>query len=511
MSFHSEKKNVLYPCLAGAMLGLAWDAKYIAFFLIPAILIYFLWIKGFNLRVFIDKKLFLIGLFALLFFMPLLFGLFYTGVDFHGILYYAIQVFTLRNIVGGRVLSLSIDQLVARGVERLTDIFSWGGLLNYPWVVIFRVCMLLLLIYASIYYIIKFFKKEEKSSFIFISIFFSGILLLFLGKYQHYMIYLFPFYYIMISSVFTGSWFSFKKENSAKNIPRVIIMSFTAIVFIFYILTGATSFQWDRGDYSPWVKDAVDFIKIDSIKSGYEDQQIFTGTVTPKQEIINYYLYPGNFTTVFLIEWNERSKWLSLDGIALLKPTYIIANEAYYEYFFDDKTKREIFKYYYILLYINTYNNGIGCYKCGGYVLKRKDIPSPDLKPNIELSGTETLSNMICREGNISHELFQASVPNLMSVGEVSTALVRVENTGCSRGIFNINVYAGGNVLFIDDHYREITLDKDSTALLEFKMVPYNIHAGKIPVTVDLSVKYENFKFGRKVDSSTDYVSIIDN
>ena len=85
------QNRVVSAILAGSLMGLAIDVKYAALFLVPVILGYILWTSGFDFWALFEKRILIGTLCAFLFFLPLLFCLFYTGVGFHGMLYYTME------------------------------------------------------------------------------------------------------------------------------------------------------------------------------------------------------------------------------------------------------------------------------------------------------------------------------------------------------------------------------------------------------------------------------------
>ena len=87
------KKSTTYAIISGAMMGLAFDAKYISLFLIPAVLAYVLWMKRFSFKALLDKRIILTFIFALLFFSPLLISLYNTGAGLKLIQYHVIGRF----------------------------------------------------------------------------------------------------------------------------------------------------------------------------------------------------------------------------------------------------------------------------------------------------------------------------------------------------------------------------------------------------------------------------------
>jgi len=107
--FRSEKMR--YLVIAGIILGLAIDTKYISLFLIIAIFIVILWVKR-SFRALIDKKLAIILIVAFLFFLPVLISLHVTGVGAYPFLFHSIKRFELSisGIASGAIRNLRTEE-----------------------------------------------------------------------------------------------------------------------------------------------------------------------------------------------------------------------------------------------------------------------------------------------------------------------------------------------------------------------------------------------------------------
>lgn len=500
LSQRSEgRKSTTYACLAGAMLGLAIDAKYISLFLIPVVLAYVLWTRKFSFKALMDKKINLIWIFALLFLFPLLMGFYTSGVGLDPLQFQIIGRFEKETEANVRVLEFSPAELLTRGTNNILGVLTRGDeILIHHWAILFKLSAILLFLITLFYYLPNFINAEKKGSFLMIS---SGMLfltLLELSRYQHYLIYLLPFYFVMLSHLAIKSFehLRIRKENSYKNIFRIFITFLVIIALFSSFTTGVTSPYWEEGIYS-WSESATDYIKSDVTKSGYEHYVVIGITTLP--EIIDYPLQLSHDTNAPIIvilkrtgEYESEKDKIDLEKIDMLKPSYLIEEDSkYYGYHFKENVKREILKDYEIVLHTGTYPHGC-------FVLKRKNLQPPEAL--LETNG---------KDGEIFRNTFERSMPGVMKVGEIYTALVRVENTGDYRTNFTINVYSDRYIIFVEDPYREITLDKGSTRVLKFKIVPIRGYAGELPITVDLYAKYEGSETYRKVDSVSDCIYLI--
>ena len=164
----NDGKSVTYAIIAGAFLGLAFDAKYISIFLIPSLLAYILWVNRFNFKELLNKKIILIFIFAFLFFLPLLICLIYTDVWFHGMAYFAYERFDSGSVTRNTVAApymFSLDEIIVKGVEKVIDVFAWGneaGAFIPPWSYFFKITAFLLLSITTVSYIFSLINDKKE-------------------------------------------------------------------------------------------------------------------------------------------------------------------------------------------------------------------------------------------------------------------------------------------------------------------------------------------------------------
>ncbi|MDJ1420639.1 MAG: glycosyltransferase family 39 protein [Candidatus Methanoperedens sp.] len=489
-------KGMIYAAVAGAMMGLSFDAKYMAGFLVPAVPAYILWTNKFNFKALINKKVLLIYLFAFLFVLPLLFSLFYTNVGFHGISYYVEGRFEKQTSTSNRALSIPIADLIIKTGEKIQEVLSWGAVtMTSPWKDIFSISAILLFIITLFYYLHGFIYREKKDSFLVISLIMVSILLLLSAAYKHYLLYLLPFYFIMLSNLAVTSFEHLRKENSYTNVFRILMLSLTTVVLLSYIVSGATSSYWDEGEYS-WAKSSVEYIKNDVIRDGFEGE-ILIGKIT-LSGIVENAIYLGglnaqSFTILKIGEkYSSKIAEVDLERVDILKPDYLIIDKDKYPFYFTPYVTEEIFKNYTIVFHSPTYPYGSIVFK----------------KINKQQDGFSLITDG--ENGEISRDMFNKSVPMVMKVGEVYTLLVEVKNTGNTTIKFDVHVHSNGYIISVDDEWRNITLNKGSINMLKFKIAPYQEYRGKLPITVDLYARSEETGAYKKIDSSTGYVYLIE-
>lgn len=488
----SESKSIVYAAVAGAMMGLAFNAKYMSAFIIPAVPAYILWINRFNYKLLINKKILLMYLVALLFVLPLLFFLFYTGVGFHAISYYTEGRFEKQTSTSNRASSIPISDLFVLTLEKMQEVLSWGAVtLTSICKDILLVSTIVLFVITLSYYLRGFISRDKKDSFFIISLSMVSILLLLSAAYKHYLLYMLPFYFIMMSHIAVISFESLRKESGYKNIYRLFILVLTAIMLLSYFVTGSTSYQWDEGEYS-WAKSSVEYIKNDYIIDGLEGQ-ILIGKITLSGIVENAIYLSGLNAQSFTIlkegeKYSSKIAEVNFETIDTLKPDYLIVDKDKYPFYFTPSVTEEIFKNYNIVFHSPTY-------PYGSIVFKKIN------KQQNKLLLPPSYSN-----GEISKDLFTGSVPDVVNLGKVYTLLVEVKNTGNSTINFVVRIHSDDYAAFIDDEWRNVTLNKGSTNIFKFKVVPYQEYNGELPITVDLYARYEDNGAYKQVDSSTAYI-----
>lgn len=499
LSQHSEneRKRNTYAIIAGSFMGLAIDAKYISLFLVIVVPIYVLWTRRFSFRALIDKRQILIYFFAFLFFLPLLIALIYTKVYFHGMFYYAYERFNKQSPGGYRLIDIGLDRLFIKGWDTIGGVFAWGSQkLNPTWEFLFIVGVILLILIALLFYLPRLIKKEKEGSFLLISLFSFYTFLLGTAAFRHYHIYSLLFYFVMFSHIAVISFDGLKMENGYKNMLRILVLSIISLIIFSYFVTAVTSHYWDDGEYSE-IKDAMNYINNDAAISGHKGE-IMVG-VNFKEEQADYYSYLKNLNISTILIITNASKYASeereidLGNIYSRRPDYLLINDLYKEprYYFKGVTEEYIHRSYKIVYHSKTYFFET-------FVLKNEILESPEMLLSIG------------EGGKISQDIFEKSVPSTMKIGKVYTALVKVKNTGDSRTNFTVRFvpYVRNKfIMFVEDAVREITLEKGSTHLFKFKIVPFKEYNEELPITVELYAKNdENGTKIRKLDSVSTYL-----
>ena len=500
----SEKRESMkYAIIAGIMMGLAIDAKYISLFIIPSVISFFLWKENFALTTIIkNKRVILIFTFAFLFFLPLLIGLYLAGVGLYPFYFYSVGIFE-RTETSTRVIHLSMSEILTRWKDAMLHILAWGAdLLIPPFAEIFKLFSLSTFLLTLLFYFFSFLKREKEGSFLMISLLILIFVLLIYKAGEYLLLYLLPFYFVMLSHI-TMQAFNHLKMNkrSIKGIyvfTSMLMILIVITILFFSFITSFTSPYWDRGGHS-WIKSGIDFIKRD-LEKNHEEDEIIIGTFLFTDEPLAYYADTIDLNASMIRmpvkrEYTREIKATCIERIKKLKPEYIIIHKqsVFYRYYFKGKMKEEVFKDYNVVFQSQSYP-----YEC--IVMKRKDFQL------LNISKTGYNGDNSC--GIIFEDAFRRSIPYVMKVGDVYTAVVKVKNTGNLDNNFIIHVYSEKFIVFIEENFREIALNSGSTCFLKFKIVPLREHIGEIPISADLYARDKNGEL-KKIYSISDHIYLI--
>ena len=477
-------KRMKHACVAGAMMGLAFDIKYLAIFLLPAALAYKLWVNRFNPRALLERDMLLMLAVAFLIFLPLLFCLLYTGVGLHGFKFYAVEKYEKERTMQ-RPIEFPLTDLLYRGWWRgWVVVFAWGmNALPPPLPSAFAISLTLLAFLSLAHHFILTVRGDEKSSFLILQVLTLSLIVIVCGNFPHYLLSLLPPFYIMFSQVIL----------ECRGLKPVII-PLAVVVLSLSMAIAVTSYYWDTGDYRPWLKDALRVVKMDMMRKGNEDHVVIGGA--PMAEIYEYEMSEVglNATVVHMLkrpgEYSRKLVSLNLEMIETLKPDYLIMDWDYYHYWFEDL--REVFEDYKVLsLPTEAFPYPYYC-----YIFFRKEENEEALE---EMSGRG-------ERDWVSEDVFMRSVPAVMEVGRPYVILVPVKNVDNATE-FVARLRVDKFRMFVENSSVTFFMNKGSARTLRFKVVPIVRYEGKLPVTFDLYAKLDDRY--TKVASCTDYVHVV--
>ena len=496
--FRSEK--MWYIVMAGIILGLAIDTKYISLFLIIAIFIAVLWVKR-SFRALIDKKIAIVLIVAFLFFLPVLISLYVTGVGAYPFLFHSIKRFELpiSGIASGAIRNLPIWELIMRGIKDYLSILTYGYQ-NIPFYHLFRVSALILIPITFLFHAPQVIRAKHAESFIMSLILSTAIIVVGCARHNYYLIYSLPFYFILLSNLAIKSFSHFenmyqRRFSHCTNIFSIFIVLLVGIMCFSYVITGVMS-PWDRGE-NVGLQVAMEYIE-DDIKEGRESVIISS---TLWAAVIEHYVHRDklNAASIFILTLGGRQTKkieLDMDTIRTFKPDYIIASESEYKGYFSGDAGREIFKNYRLLV---TTKDVPWVF----FVLKRID------------EYPKNLTYFTCDEykvvGKICPDTFSASVPGVMTVGKRYTALVKIKNTGNLTANYTVSVHVPSDYIFVDDMIKSVTIDEGSVRTVEFGLVPLRECSRQLLITAELYLvdhKEDEYKICM-LDGTLDSIYII--
>ena len=471
-----RSKRMWYIVMAGMMLGLAMDTKYISLFLIIAIFIVVLWVRR-SFRALIDKKIAIMFIVAFLFFLPVLISLYVTGVGADPFLFHSIKRFELQigGISGGAIRNLPIFELIMRGIKDYLGILTYGYQ-NIPFYHLFRVSALILIPITFLFHAPQVIRAKHAESFIMALILSTGIIVVGCARHNYYLMYSLPFYFILLSNLAIKSFSHFenmyqKRFSHCTNIFSIFIVLLVGIMCFSYVITGVMS-PCDRGE-NVGLQVAMEYIEDDIVKDG-RASIIISSTLWA--EVIEHHIHRDklNAASIFILKpggLQKKKVELDMDTIRTFKPDYIIASESEYKRYFSGDAGREIFKNYRLLV---TTKDVPWMF----FVLKRID------------EYPKNLTYFTCDEykvmGKICPDTFSASVPGVMTVGKRYTALVKIKNTGNLSANYTVSVHAPRDYIFVADRSKYVTIDEGSVRTVEFGVVPLRECSRKLLITAEL-------------------------
>jgi len=485
-------KRMRHACVAGAMMGLAFDIKYLAIFLLPAALAYKLWVNRFNPRALLERDMLLMLAVAFLIFLPLLFCLIYTGVELYGFKFYAVEKYETEWPSMQRPLEFPLTDLLYRGWWRgWVVVFAWGmNALPPPLPSAFAISLTLLAFLSLAHHFILTVRGDEKSSFLILQVLTLSVIVIVCGNFPHYLLSMLPPFYIMFSQVIL----------ECRGLKPVIV-PLAVVVLSLSMAIAVTSYHWDTGDYHPWLKDALRVVKMDMVRKGDEGQVVIGGA--PIAETYEYEMSEVglNATAVSILKWPDEYSCkfasLNLAMIKTLKPDYLIMNWDYYRFLLEDI--KEVFEDYKILSLLTE----AFPYPYYYYIFFREEESEKTLYLPLHLH--EEVRGVVGRDW-VSEDVFMRSVPAVMEVGRPYVILVPVKNVGNATE-FVAGLRVDKFKMFVENSSVTFFMNKGSARTLRFKVVPIVRHEGKLPVTFDL---YAKLNYGKiKVASCTDYVYVV--
>jgi len=486
------RQSKVYTCLAGILLGLAVDAKYLPVFLAGSTMVYMFWVYGFRRDVI--KKLLIIYFFAFLVFLPLLVGLFVSGAGMQPFYYYTSSMFQKGGVAQRPIQYYTIGSLIETSMVKICEILAYGAdLMGIVVGSMFKIVTLTVLLTSVLVFGFHTLRKEKRASLLFISLFVLGIFLLIMRISKYYLLYILPFYAPMAACVFkVCTDFITKTERSY---GRIFAHVFTAVFIVYLtlvIISGALSPYWDRGDYS-WVCYAVNYIAHHS--ADIKNRSIKIGTFIFVNEPVEYHAFLKDISVEvynlgIVKRYPEQTKQSIIQQINTINPDYILMfmeSISFYGIYFKGKLKERILENYYIACITNTYP-----YK--GLLLKRKVIAPHEI-------------NRPTHRGYI--QLFESSVPSVLKCLKIYVVNVKIKNLENKTTKFTVRLYSNKYLIYIYHRFQNVTLDKGESTIISYRILPLKRCFGEVPLNVEVYTSSGNNIMESLVDSDIVYIKYI--
>jgi len=336
---YNEENGIKYALLSGVFLGLALDTKYTALLLYPSFALFILWTKkrGWVLgwKYLIEKKYLLLFFVSILIFLPVLIIQYMKGVDpfFFNLFGRGPSHWAGYRTAGG----FDIFDMLRRGIHNYIDLVVDGhsaATLSLPWLPAFYIAALLLFTITSLYFLYLLLKSQNSGSFLMITfIIFYAFIAVFGIKFQHYLLWGVPLFFIMLSYlivVFVEKIGLQIKTHVLSLLDWMKIFTLIlACIFIFsYIVVGTIApsvNKWNIGGYEELVihikntinpGDCIVTSKVPNVIH-YLDKYDFNAE---ENNIHVFWLYKA---TVYL----RREGVINLRLIKLIEPRFLIIGD----------------------------------------------------------------------------------------------------------------------------------------------------------------------------------------
>ena len=365
---YSEDKNV-YLYGAGIFQGLALDTKYVGFTLFLAIILFILWTEK-DWKALVNRKMLIFYGVSFLVFLPVFLMLYLNDVNIFYYNFIERQTMHYNSPSHLTIASkLPITELVARGFTNYIDMLTHGEYL-LSWAFIFKLSASILFLVTMFKGMYNFLKCEKCESFLLIYFGISLGLVLFLYRFQYYLLYsLIAF--ILMCSYFAVSSFDHIRHNKyvLPKIPYLVHVTLMLIFVLSVVAAGTIAPVADKGEFDGF-RTALFYMdkRLDNaatvpyarttgfvVLAGADTLDIFISMHNAKN--INY---DAGSTPLLLLKLETgRSRDIvvfDLDTITMYKPLYIMVSKINYDHYLGSKKKSDVLKQYELVFSSKTQN-----------------------------------------------------------------------------------------------------------------------------------------------------------
>jgi len=344
-----------YLVLSGFFLGLAFDVKYVAILVIPAIFLFVVWTRK-SFRSLLERRILAWIVLFLGTIFPVQLTLLVNGINPLGSY--------LRLTFGPRGLPMQsvypIQELIPRGFRTFMYPLARAASPWLPWLIVFETAIYILLFVTIIYHIRLTLKGQPSESFVLIFMLAALSLLIDPVKHPHWLLYSFPFFFIMLSNMvfrYAHDLIIRVSRSQLRDIStgmyavdffKIFILLFACILMFSNIFVGMATPFIDQGEFVS-VRSSMLFIK-----NRVHPNDTIVGF--HNSEIIFYYinLYNLNVPYISLIKYEtplfKEFSWtqmkLNEQLLRTSKPRFIIENKMYFDYYYNLVIKGWIFENY---------------------------------------------------------------------------------------------------------------------------------------------------------------------
>lgn len=354
---YNKEDDIKYAIASGVFLGLACDTKYNALLLYVSFILFILWIKrkGWFLgwKDLLRRKYFVLFFTSILIFLPVLIDQCINGVvPFAWQLFGRFQTRVASYKTAGE---FGILPLLQHGFENYIDMIIDGhsvATLSLSWLPAFYVAAALIFTITLLHFLFLLLKSQPGGSFLMITfIVFNAFLALFGTRFQYYLLWGLPAFFIMISYLIVHFIESFRLQiagrestSSLKTPAEILVLALVSIFIFSYIVVGTIAPSVNEGFQAGYEKQVIN-IK-DKIQPG-------ECIATDLDAIITHYLDEYDIKTdehnIFILPLFKSEKRLYYTSIEVnielldrVKPRFIITSVYYFSAYTTVRVNKEI-------------------------------------------------------------------------------------------------------------------------------------------------------------------------
>ncbi|MFX0137495.1 MAG: ArnT family glycosyltransferase, partial [Candidatus Hodarchaeota archaeon] len=344
-----QRRVLKFFVLSGLFFGLALDVKYVVIVMVPAVILYIIWIRK-SFRFLLEKGVLLWAVSSLVTIAPIQITLILNNINIWAL--YLKQTFGSPLIPGQKFYP--IIELIPRGFRMFIYSMARTAYPWLPWLSIFEIAICVSLIITVAFHAYATLKNRSSESFLLIFMVAMISLLLDPIKHNKWFLYSFPFFFTMLSNITYRYIHDIITKTSRIlgtdifDLHKIITILFGIIFAFSSVFVGITTPFIDKGEYAA-IQSSILFIKNRAqpydIIAAFEVRTLFYYIDLYKIDTV-----PISLKIIELQQTNEEiiSARIEVNEYLLttLKPRFIIENRAYFNYFYNVTTRQWILQNY---------------------------------------------------------------------------------------------------------------------------------------------------------------------